>query len=143
VEEDEGLTKLAQQTIQATNKILMTNPYIKWTQKVEVKKVKGGGGYLLDEDEEEAEGQSKEAEDTPRKNNRTEGGKAASRRLERIEEKLDADSGEESVATIQQSNAQPSTQQTSPRRDLRHAMEGVQLPVFRARFRGSICFGMT
>jgi hypothetical protein len=88
----------------------MTNPYLQRTRKVEVKKVKGGGGYLLDEDEEiakpvqEVEWQSDEEKVTPRRNNRTEGGKAKGRRLARIEKKPDANSGEESVAMIQQSN---------------------------------------
>jgi hypothetical protein len=41
------------------------------------------------------------------------------------------DSGEESVATVQQSNIKAHPTQVSPKRDLRHAIEGIQLPVFR------------
>jgi hypothetical protein len=47
------------------------------------------------------------------------------------EDKVEVDSGEESVATIQQSNKKSSEVQTSPHRDLRIAMEGIQLPVCR------------
>lgn len=88
-----------------------------------------------------------ETEDTPIKNNKTKTNLAKAqqqkearaqlvrekqRRKKNINtERADADSEEDSVATIHQSNAKKGQNQTSPNRDFRQAMEGVKLPVFK------------
>jgi hypothetical protein len=68
---------------------------------------------------------------TPIKSNKTKGGQTKQNEQAAKEVKAEIDSEEESVTTIQQSNTKPSPKQTSPKRDLRHASEGIQLPVFR------------
>jgi hypothetical protein len=66
---------------------------------------------------------------TPTKDNTTKakGGKVKEQRSART--KGEMDSGDESVATIPQSNIKPNLTQ-SPRKDLRQAVEGLKLPIF-------------
>ena len=125
-QEDKRSAKLAKQMIEETNKVLMSNPYLKGTQKKE-RKAKEGRGSVVVEDEESSE----EGKSTPVKNNKTKVNPLRGQGQALKEDKVEVDSGEESVATIQQSNIKSSEARMSPSHDLRRAMDGIQLPVFR------------
>jgi uncharacterized spore protein YtfJ len=196
-QEDERSSKLAKQTIEETNKVLMSNPYVnqvgileevewddtepeKEAKEIKVKpskerevELEGGTDSTVDskrrsklamqkdddddklgeqrnvkagkasrknpyaksaqqKGEEEGKASGKDDEKaTPIKSNKTKvkGGKAKEQMP--VGDKLEDGSGDESVATIPQSNIKPNPIQTSPRRDLRQAVEGVALPIFR------------
>lgn len=66
----------------------------------------------------------------PTKDNtmKAKGGRAKAQQPDRA--KVDMDSGDESAATIPQSNIKPNMIQ-SPRKDLRHVAEGLKIPIFR------------
>jgi hypothetical protein len=97
------------------------NPYSRNTRKEGAKTIMAGEATKWQESE----------PDTPIKSNKTKAGKTKQNEHESKEAKLEIDSEDESTTTIQQSNTKPSLMQTSPKRDFRHASEGIQLPVFR------------
>jgi hypothetical protein len=80
---------------------------------------------------------------TPIKSNKTNDGQTKHKEQEAKEVELEINSEDESVTTIQQSNTKPNPMQTSPKRDLRHASEGIQLQSFGVPYQGNIYFGMT
>ena len=120
-QKDDKGAKLEDQRNDDTGKALRKNPYIQSSQKKEDKDKKAQEVSLRNDD----------GKATPIKSNKTNGRQTKGKGQAPIDDKTEVDSGEASVAMFWQSNIKTSQTQTSTRRDLRQAMEGIQLPVFR------------
>jgi hypothetical protein len=98
---------------------LRKNPYFQCAKEKGDRRVKERESVLTEEEEFVAPVKSNKKKGKPTKRE----AQAASK------DKKEDDSKEESVATVQQSNIKGYLTQVSPKRDLRHAIEGIQLPV--------------
>jgi hypothetical protein len=115
VQEENEEEKLEEWRSGGASAVARKNPYVRNIQKKGDEYRKASG--------------KEDAFATPTKDNTTKakGGKVKEQRLAGA--KGEMDSGDESVATIPQSNIKPNLIQ-SPRKDLRQAVEGLKLPIF-------------
>jgi hypothetical protein len=121
VKANQASAETARKAIEDTKRELMRNPYFKSAKE------------KVDRREKEQESSLTKEEEfvTLVKSNKKKGKLVKSEVQVASEDNTDDDSGEESVATVQQSNIKTHPTQVSPKQDLQHAIEGIQLPVFR------------